>query len=315
MADTIWMIVLCLLVIGGALFLFKGKELKRMAQEKMVDNAKEESPSLRVHSDNIVCLNGFTDTLNRTFNKDRWTVQMQTGRAEFHVQNPFGDITGLNVYCALCNEGTPVEQFNKMIRKVKAGGDIALKENVLSSLSMGSKLKQALGFRHGVSVIFQSYEFYIPESNPLYYSDEVREALGVAKVAPPVSPLEEFVKSSQSLPDDMRVYADSILSNVRKAKDVADSEEERERTERFVGHYIPLVNDMLKSYSQQSAASRNDQELKHTLHILAEGSGKLVTKLMENDEQDAYVAKTAIEQQLYEDGLYDPSMELIDKWK
>ena len=33
------------------------------------------------------------------------------------------------------------------------------------------------------------------------------------------------------------------------------------------------------------------------------------------DEQDAYVAKTAIEQQLYEDGLYDPSMELIDKWK
>ena len=315
MSDTVWLIILGVIAVVGWVALLKGKELKRMAQEKMVDNAKEESPSLRVHSDNIVCLNGFTDMLNRTFNKDRWTVQMQTGRAEFHVQNPFGDITGLNVYCALCNEGTPVEQFNKMIRKVKAGGDIALKENVLSSLSMGSKLKQALGFRHGISVIFQSYEFYIPESNPLYYDDEVREALGVAKVVPPVSPLEEFVKLSQSLPDDMRVYADSILSNVQKAKDVADNEEELARTERFVGHYIPLVNDMLKSYGQQSAASRNDEELAHTLHILAEGSGKLVTKLMENDEQDAYVAKTAIEQQLYEDGLYDPSMELIDKWK
>ena len=315
MSDTVWLIILGVIAVVGWVALLKGKELKRMAQEKMVDNAKEESPSLRVHSDNIVCLNGFTDTLNRTFNKDRWTVQMQTGRAEFHVQNPFGDITGLNVYCALCNEGTPVEQFNKMIRKVKAGGDIALKENVLSSLSMGSKLKQALGFRHGISVIFQSYEFYIPESNPLYYDDEVREALGVAKVVPPVSPLEEFVKLSQSLPDDMRVYADSILSNVQKAKDVADSEEERARTERFVGHYIPLVNDMLKSYSQQSAANRNTEELSHTLHILAEGSGKLVAKLMENDEQDAYVAKTAIEQQLYEDGLYDPTMELIDKWK
>lgn len=315
MSDTVWLIILGVIAVVGWVALLKGKELKRMAQEKMVDNAKEESPSLHVHSDNIVCLNGFTDTLNRTFNKDRWTVQMQTGRAEFHVQNPFGDITGLNVYCALCNEGTPIEQFNKMIRKVKAGGDIALKENVLSSLSMGSKLKQALGFRHGISVIFQSYEFYIPESNPLYYSDEVREALGVAKVVPPVSPLEEFVKSSQSLPDDVRVYADSILSNVQKAKDVADSEEELARTERFVGHYIPLVNDMLKSYSQQSPADRNAGELAHTLHILAEGSGKLVTKLMENDEQDAYVAKTAIEQQLYEDGLYDPSMELIDKWK
>lgn len=315
MSDTVWLIILGVIAVVGWVALLKGKELKRMAQEKMVDNAKEESPSLHVHSDNIVCLNGFTDMLNRTFSKDRWTVQMQTGRAEFHVQNPFGDITGLNVYCALCNEGTPIEQFNKMIRKVKAGGDIALKENVLSSLSMGSKLKQALGFRHGISVIFQSYEFYIPETNPLYYDDEVREALGVAKVVLPVSPLEEFVKSSQSLPDDMRVYADSILSNVQKAKDVADSEEERERTERFVGHYIPLVNDMLKSYSQQSAANRNTEELVHTLHILAEGSGKLVTKLMENDEQDAYVAKTAIEQQLYEDGLYDPSMELIDKWK
>ena len=315
MSDTVWLIILGVIAVVGWVALLKGKELKRMAQEKMGESAKEESPSLHVHSDNIVCLNGFTDMLNRTFNKDRWTVQMQTGRAEFHVQNPFGDITGLNVYCALCNEGTPVEQFNKMIRKVKAGGDIALKENVLSSLSMGSKLKQALGFRHGISVIFQSYEFYIPESNPLYYDDEVREALGVAKVVPPVSPLEEFVKLSQSLPDDMRVYADSILSNVQKAKDVADNEEELARTERFVGHYIPLVNDMLKSYGQQSAASRNDEELAHTLHILAEGSGKLVTKLMENDEQDAYVAKTAIEQQLYEDGLYDPSMELIDKWK
>lgn len=315
MSDTVWLIILGVIAVVGWVALLKGKELKRMAQEKMVDNAKEESPSLHVHSDNIVCLNGFTDMLNRTFSKDRWTVQMQTGRAEFHVQNPFGDITGLNVYCALCNEGMPIEQFNKMIRKVKAGGDIALKENVLSSLSMGSKLKQALGFRHGISVIFQSYEFYIPESNPLYYSDEVREALGVAKVVPPVSPLEEFVKSSQSLPDDMRIYADSILSNVQKAKDVADSEEELVRTERFVGHYIPLVNEMLKSYSQQSAANRNTEELAHTLHILAEGSGKLVTKLMENDEQDAYVAKTAIEQQLYEDGLYDPSMELIDKWK
>lgn len=315
MSDTVWLIILGVIAVVGWVALLKGKELKRMAQEKMVESAKEESPSLRVHSDNIVCLNGFTDTLNRTFNKDRWTVQMQTGRAEFHVQNPFGDITGLNVYCALCNEGTPVEQFNKMIRKVKAGGDIALKENVLSSLSMGSKLKQALGFRHGVSVIFQSYEFYIPESNPLYYDDEVREALGVAKVVPPTTPMEDFVKLSQSLPDDMRVYVDSILSNVQKAKDVVDSEEELARTERFVRHYIPLVNDMLKSYGQQSAANRNTEELTHTLHILAEGSGKLVTRLMENDEQDAYVAKTAIEQQLYEDGLYDPSMELIDKWK
>ena len=114
----------------------------------------------------------------------------------------------------------------------------------------------------------------------------------------------------------MAAYAGHVERNVAKAVEIyEDSAESKLQIELFIEKYIPLMNEMIRNYNQQDDQARNKEELIHTMKILAAGADKLVDKVRRNDERDTYKAQASIEQQLFEDGLYDPSMDLIDKYK
>ncbi len=315
--ETIGIILLWAALIAAFVWFLKYKEIKRSILKKQVDNIHRSTEALRICFDDLCVTNGFTALLDKTFRAENWTIVPQTQVAEFRTRNPFGEIFGLNAYCSVFRSGEKVYQFNRVVPSIGDTEDIYIKARINEAFAAQKDWKQILGLKKDhYSVGFRTYEFYIPESNPLYYDDEVRAAVGAKPAEKKRSPMEQFSELRLTLPDDMAAYAGHVERNVAKAAEICeDSAESKLQIELFIEKYIPLMNEMIRNYNQQDDRARNKEELIHTMKILAAGADKLVDKVRANDERDTYKAQASIEQQLFEDGLYDPSMDLIDKYK
>lgn len=320
MSEVISAIVLIVMLVvswGFMIWMRKRKEILHFVKKRQAEKIQAETESLCIRSDEFCEMNTFTEMMAGVFDSDNWLISTSEKTAEFRVRNPFGDIFGLAIHCSVLRNNIPMCQFSEVIPRVEASEDIYFKETISKAFPEKKDLKRVLGLKKDwYTVVFKDYEFYLPETNDLYYSEEVRRAVGAKLIERKATPYEEFLQLKETLPSEMETYADETKNNIDKAIAlVIDHPEMQDQVERFTDKYIPLANDMIQNYNLQDEAGRNAEELGHTLRILASGSRKFVQKMLAEDEQDSYVAKVTIEQELLEDGLYDPSMEVIDKWK
>lgn len=269
--------------------------------------------SILVDSERLKTSNGFTETMEETFRNGDWQVRDFPFTVSYCAPNPLGDMTGLIVKFDVYMKGVHMWHFVQAVTSIKATEDVRFK----SVLDKGATL-EIDGKRSSwipkpplseFKVVVRSYEFFIPKGNPLYSDDGVRDAVGLPRVEREETVLDEFEALNAGLAGDLKGYADEIMANIEKMdKIAADDEQMRKRADRFVGKYIPLVNEVLRGYESEPDAALADgpDEIRETLKDMARGSANFLRRLQSKSDMDSEVARTVIEQQLIADGLIDP---------
>ena len=243
--------------------------------------------------------NTFTREVKSLFENEQWHLIPSEDLLKFRTRNPFGDILGLRFSVQVFEDDKLIWLAEDEIRSIGANEEIIIEHEYGGGAFSVSK--------HSYKSNFLSVEFYIPEHNPLFKSNEVRTAVGLPLVEKEKTDLEEFAELVEGLPVEIKSHADILMLNIARMENLAkEIPESKGKTERFIDKYIPMANSVLKAHKYADKSREKDLEVGKTLSALAKGSEGLLKQLQSKGDMDSEVAQTVIEQQLIVDGLINP---------
>ena len=264
--------------------------------------------------------NEFTKMLEDTFENGRWQVIEHPFGVHFQATNRLGQVAGFIIRFDVYMNGIHCACFEKMLPKIRKDRGIEFEVAMDDSQEYLRDIEKENGLPMGAirnfNVTVRSFEMYIPRTNPLYYDDEVRDAAGVGREEKDTTAMEDFAKVSGELPGELAETAEVIRDNLERAvKAAEDRPEARHRIDRFQEKYIRPINGVLENYARQKgrAAGVETEEIRRTLDMIRVGSENLLKTITERSDTDDSITMSVIEQQLIQEGLFNPLTDKLDR--
>lgn len=277
------------------------------------EGGRWEEESIYLRSERLQATNDFTRRLAAIFDEGHWAVSELPFGVRFIGKNTLGRIDGMHVRFDVYMNGVPCGTFEKSVSRIREHRDIEFEMIMNDNREYLREIEKEYniptsGIR-SFDVKVRSFELCIPRANPLYFEDEVRDAAGLPRVERRASAAEDFARLAGELPEAFEKDAKAIVLNLERAESIGEKDPEaKPRVDRFCEKYIRTINRILRNYSRREgrAGEVGQRELLHTLNMVRKGTETLVRDLTEFADADDAITLSIIEQQLVQEGLYNP---------